>query len=149
MQVSGAWTRFIAESCKNRVLTPEPRSNVLRRFPTSPHPLRTSHRAARGVGSDPWVHPSDRSTGVGLGLEVLLGVFAAPGNTREEFTDSLTAQEEIVRAWTIAGSADALALIHARDTDHLEGIILRLQRIPVIARTPTQILLSELVDRSG
>ncbi|MEU5845291.1 Lrp/AsnC ligand binding domain-containing protein [Saccharopolyspora shandongensis] len=41
----------------------------------------------------------------------------------------------MVRAWTIAGGADALALIHARDTDHLEGIILRLQRIPVIAHT--------------
>ncbi|MEV0702400.1 Lrp/AsnC ligand binding domain-containing protein [Saccharopolyspora sp. NPDC050389] len=79
----------------------------------------------------------------------LLGASAAPGTSREESTDSLTAQEEIVRAWTTAGSADAFALIHARDTDHLAEIILRLQRIPAIAHTRPQILFGELVNRSG
>ncbi|MEV0701953.1 Lrp/AsnC ligand binding domain-containing protein [Saccharopolyspora sp. NPDC050389] len=79
----------------------------------------------------------------------LLGVFAVPGISGDELTDSLTAQEEIVRAWTTAGSADALTPIHARDTDHLAEIALRLQRIPAIAHTLTRTLRSELVNRSG
>ncbi|WP_037068756.1 Lrp/AsnC family transcriptional regulator [Pseudonocardia acaciae] len=84
---------------------------------------------------------------LGLGLQALIGIFAATGTTREQLTDALTGQEEIVRAWTTAGNADALALIRARDTDHLEQIILRLQRTPGIAHTRTQIFLSELLNR--
>ncbi|MEV0700405.1 Lrp/AsnC family transcriptional regulator [Saccharopolyspora sp. NPDC050389] len=86
---------------------------------------------------------------LGLGLQALIGVFAAAGTTREALTALLEDQEEIVRAWTTAGSADALALIHARDSDHLEQIILRLQRTPGVVHTRTQILLSELVSRGG
>ncbi|MER5388708.1 Lrp/AsnC family transcriptional regulator [Saccharopolyspora sp. NPDC002686] len=84
---------------------------------------------------------------LGLGLQALIGVFAAAGVTREALTALLTEQEEIVRAWTTAGSADALALIHARDSDHLEQIILRLQRTKAVVHTRTQILLTELVSR--
>lgn len=78
-----------------------------------------------------------------------LGAFAVPGTSGDELTDSLTAQEEIVRAWTTDGSVDALTLIHARGTGHLAEIILGLQRIPAIAHTSPQILLSEPVNRSG
>ncbi|MEV6227949.1 Lrp/AsnC ligand binding domain-containing protein [Saccharopolyspora shandongensis] len=110
---------------------------------------QTSHRAARGVGSDPWAYPADRSAGVGPGLPTLPGVLAAPGTSGDELTDSATAQEEIMRAWTTAGTAYALTPIHARDTDRLAEIVLRLQRIPAIAHTRAQVLLSELVNRSG
>ncbi|MGW5647663.1 Lrp/AsnC ligand binding domain-containing protein [Saccharopolyspora sp. NPDC003762] len=89
--------------------------------------------------------PNRSIDGRWAGSLALPGVLAVPGTSGDEVTDSPTAQEEIVRAWTTTGSADALTPIHARDTGHLEEIILRLQRIPAIAHTPPQILLSELV----
>ncbi|WP_031464355.1 Lrp/AsnC family transcriptional regulator [Sciscionella sediminilitoris] len=84
---------------------------------------------------------------LGRGTQALIGVFAAAGTTREALTAALTGQEEIVRAWTTAGNADALALVQASDIDHLEEVILRLQRTKCIAHTRTQVLLSELVER--
>jgi Lrp/AsnC family leucine-responsive transcriptional regulator len=86
---------------------------------------------------------------LGLGMQALIGVYVAPSISRESLIASLSKEEEIVRAWTTAGNSDALALVRVRDTDHLEQVILRLQRMPGFAHTRTQILLTELVNRGG
>ncbi|MFI5688477.1 Lrp/AsnC family transcriptional regulator [Streptomyces sp. NPDC051636] len=86
---------------------------------------------------------------LGVGVKALLAVYVAPGTSRESLIASLSKEEEIVRAWTTAGQSDALALVHVRDTDHLEEVILRLQRMPGFAHTRTQILLTDLVNRGG
>ncbi|MCX5529758.1 Lrp/AsnC family transcriptional regulator [Streptomyces sp. NBC_00006] len=86
---------------------------------------------------------------LGLGVQALIGLYVAPSTSRAELTDSLNEQEEIVRAWTTAGNADAQVLVQVRDTDHLEQVILRLQQMPGFAHTRTQILLTELVHRAS
>ncbi|MFB9631860.1 Lrp/AsnC family transcriptional regulator [Nonomuraea helvata] len=80
-------------------------------------------------------------------LEVLMEITAVEGTQRGPLTDALAAQPEIVRAWTVTGDADALALVRVSDVSHLEQVIVRLQQTGSVARTRTQLLLTELINR--
>lgn len=82
-------------------------------------------------------------------LEVLMEVYVAGGVRRTALVDVLASQPEIVRVWSVAGDADALALVRVRDTDHLERMVLRLQETGKIARTRSQVLFGELLNRGG
>lgn len=83
------------------------------------------------------------------GLDVLMEAYAATGVRRPELVEALAAQPEIVRAWSVAGEADAMALVRVRDTDDLERMVLRLQETGTIDRTKSQVLFSELVNREA
>lgn len=82
-------------------------------------------------------------------LEVLMEVYVVTGVRRTALVDVLASQPEIVRVWSVAGDADALALVRVRDTDHLERMVLRLQETGKIARTRSQVLFGELLNRGG
>lgn len=86
---------------------------------------------------------------LGARLEVLMEVYVVTGVRRVALVDVLAAQPEIVRVWSVAGDADALALVRVRDTDHLEHMVLRLQETGKVARTRSQVLFSELLSRGA
>lgn len=83
------------------------------------------------------------------GLDVLMEVYVDTGVRRPALVKTLAAQPEIVRAWSVAGEADAMALVRVRDTDDLERVVLRLQETGTIARTRSQVLFSDLVSRDS
>jgi len=56
---------------------------------------------------------------------------------------------EVVAAYTVTGDADALLLVRARDTAHLEGAVERVRTEPFVLRTRTTLVLSRLVERSA
>ncbi|MGH3358584.1 MAG: Lrp/AsnC family transcriptional regulator [Nocardioidaceae bacterium] len=83
------------------------------------------------------------------GLDILMEVYVDTGVRRPALVQTLAAQPEIVRAWSVAGEADAMALVRVRDTDDLERMVLRLQETGTIARTKSQVLFSDLVSRDA
>jgi DNA-binding Lrp family transcriptional regulator len=54
---------------------------------------------------------------------------------------------EVVAAYTVTGDADAMLMVHARDTAHLEEAVERLRTEKFVLRTRTTLVLSRLVDR--
>ncbi len=54
---------------------------------------------------------------------------------------------EVVEAYTVAGAADAILHVHARDIAHLEQAIQRIRELRVIDRTETVVVLSCLINR--
>jgi DNA-binding Lrp family transcriptional regulator len=56
---------------------------------------------------------------------------------------------EVVQAFTVAGSADAVLRVVAADMVHLERVISRIRGLPYVQQTDTTLLLSRLVDRSA
>lgn len=94
----------------------------------------------RGVAPD--VSPA------ALGFTVLAFVHlhVAQGHL-DAVTGALTTLPEVTEAHTIAGEGDFLCRVAARDTEHLERVIQVLLSIPGIARTRSEIVLSERVPR--
>lgn len=56
---------------------------------------------------------------------------------------------EVVGAYTVTGDADALLIVRARDTAHLEEAVERVRAEPFVLRTRTTLVLSRLVERSA
>jgi DNA-binding Lrp family transcriptional regulator len=54
---------------------------------------------------------------------------------------------EVVAAYTVAGEASAILMVHAEDTVHLERVLERLRDTPAITRTRTSVVLSALFER--
>ncbi|MGI4896485.1 MAG: Lrp/AsnC family transcriptional regulator [Janthinobacterium lividum] len=65
----------------------------------------------------------------------------------DELRRAWSAVPEVVAAYTVTGSADALLHVLARDVQHLEEAIERVRSEPNIAATDSVIVLSRLVDR--
>ena len=64
-----------------------------------------------------------------------------------ELRRSLEKVPEIVGAWSVTGSADALVHILAADVKHLERALERIRDEPNIDHTRSVIVLSRLIDR--
>ena len=71
----------------------------------------------------------------------------APGSAGADLTDSFAAIPEIEDCHHIAGEADYLLKIRARDTRHLEDVLVRLQATPHVFTTETDVVLSSAFER--
>lgn len=61
--------------------------------------------------------------------------------------DAVAGHPEIEAAYTVAGTASAILVVRARDTEHLEEVLERLREAPQITRTRTAVVLSALFER--
>jgi DNA-binding Lrp family transcriptional regulator len=86
-------------------------------------------------------------TALGHSVQALIEVFATNGTLRPPLLHLLAAHPEVERAWAVTGDADALALVRVRSVEHLDQLLLRLQHTGTVARTRTQVLLDELLNR--
>ncbi len=84
---------------------------------------------------------------MGWGIEAMVHVFCqgriGPGALR----DAWEPIPEVVSASTVAGSADAVVRVRARDVQHLEETLERIRDSAAIERTESTIVLSRLIDR--
>lgn len=70
----------------------------------------------------------------------------APGSAGADLTDAFAAIGEIEECHHIAGEADYLLKIRARDTRHLEDILVVLQATPHVFTTQTEVVLSSAFE---
>ena len=105
---------------------------------------RVKKLEARGVitGYAATVDP----TAAGLPIVAFTWLTQAPGSAGADLTQAFAAIDEIEDCHHIAGEADYLLKIRARDTRHLEEIIIRLQAIPKVFTTETDIVLSSAFE---
>ena len=84
-----------------------------------------------------------------LGFPVLAFTWLtqAPGSAGRDLTESFGQIAEIEECHHIAGEADYLLKIRARDTRDLERIIQRLQTTPDVFTTETDVVLSSAFER--
>src|SRR3954451_10487299 len=82
---------------------------------------------------------------LGSATEALVELFYAPRALLDEVTRRLEKQPEVVEAWSVPGEADAIARVRTRDNADLERLIMELQRDGLVARTRSQILISQLL----
>ena len=71
----------------------------------------------------------------------------APGSAGTDLTDAFAAIPEIEECHHIAGEADYLLKIRARDTRHLEEVLVRLQGTERVFTTQTEVVLSSAFER--
>ena len=101
-----------------------------------------------------------RSRGLIAGFTVTLGGEALAWRTQafvELYCDGKTAPSgiraavvrhpEVMAAYTVTGDADAVLMVRARDTAHLEEAVERLRTERFVLRTRTTLVLSRLVER--
>jgi Lrp/AsnC family leucine-responsive transcriptional regulator len=84
---------------------------------------------------------------VGFALLAFVWLTQAPGSAGTDLTDSFGAISEVEECHHIAGEADYLLKVRARDTAHLEAIIMRLQRTPYVFTTETSVVFSSAFER--
>jgi DNA-binding Lrp family transcriptional regulator len=85
---------------------------------------------------------------LGEATEALVELFYAPGTLLDEVAETLRSHPEVVEAWSVTGEPDAIARVRTRDNADLERLIMALQRDGRVERTRSQVVMSQLVDRS-
>ena len=83
----------------------------------------------------------------GYGITAFSWLTQAPGTPGTDLTDAFAGIPEVEECHHIAGEADYLLKIRARDTHHLETVIVRLQGIPSVFTSETDIVLSTAFER--
>lgn len=78
----------------------------------------------------------------GYGVLAFTWLTQAPGTAGADLTDAFAKVPEIEECHHIAGEADYLLKIRARDTRHLEEVLVRLQMTPNVFTTETDVVLS-------
>ena len=101
---------------------------------------RVKKLEARGVitGYTAVVDPA----AVGLGVLGFSWVTQAPGTAATDLTDDFAAIPEIEECHYIAGEADYLLKIRARDMEHLGSIVRRVQTTEHVFSTETDVVFS-------
>lgn len=84
---------------------------------------------------------------LGWGTEAFVQVRCHGTVSPAELRRAWTGIPEVVGAYTVTGSADALLHVLARDVQHLERAVERVRDEPNVAATDSVIVLSRLVDR--
>ena len=84
---------------------------------------------------------------LGYGVLAFVWLDQAPGKAVTDLTEHFEAIPEVEECHHIAGDADYLLKLRARDTRHLEGIIGRLQAIPDVFTTETSVVFSSAFER--
>lgn len=88
-----------------------------------------------------------RPEALGYAVLAFAWLTQAPGTAGHDLTDSFAQIAEIEECHHIAGEADYLLKIRARDTRDLERIIKRLQTTPDVFTTETDVVLSSAFER--
>src|SRR6478752_7112945 len=83
----------------------------------------------------------------GYGITAFSWLTQAPGTPGTDLTDAFAGIPEVEECHHIAGEADYLLKIRARDTRHLEAVIVRLQAITSVFTSETDIVLSTAFER--
>ncbi len=106
---------------------------------------RVKKLEARGVirGYAAIVDPA----GIGLGILAFTSVTQAPGTIATDLTGEFEAVPEIEECHHIAGEADYLLKIRARDTGDLERVLHRIQATRHVSTTRTDIVFSTAFER--
>lgn len=84
---------------------------------------------------------------MGWGIEALVLVYAAGAVTPSALAAAWDPIPEVVSAWTVAGQADAVVRVRARDIAHLEETLEAIRSSARIERTESTVMLSRLVER--
>jgi Lrp/AsnC family leucine-responsive transcriptional regulator len=85
--------------------------------------------------------------GLGYGVLAFTWLTQAPGAKADDLTGDFARIPEIEECHHIAGEADYLLKIRARDTRDLERIIHRLQATPAVFSTETDVVFSSAFER--
>lgn len=84
---------------------------------------------------------------VGLGVTAFTWITQAPGTTTTDLTDDFRSIPEIEECHHMAGEADYLLKIRARDTRDLEQIVHRIQAVHHVFTTETDVVFSTAFER--
>jgi Lrp/AsnC family leucine-responsive transcriptional regulator len=84
---------------------------------------------------------------VGLGVTAYTWITQAPGTTTTDLTDDFRSIPEIEECHHMAGEADYLLKIRARDTRDLEQIVHRIQAVHHVFTTETDVVFSTAFER--
>lgn len=84
---------------------------------------------------------------LGFGVLAFTWLTQSPGTKADDLTTDFAGIPEIVECHHIAGAADYLLKIRARDTHDLERIIHRLQTTPNVFTTETDVVFSSAFER--
>lgn len=84
---------------------------------------------------------------LGYGVLAFSWLTQAPGTAANDLTGAFAQIPEIEECHHIAGEADYLVKIRARDTRHLERIVKRLQIVPDVFSTETDVVFSSAFER--
>lgn len=85
---------------------------------------------------------------MGWGIEALVLVYCGGSVAPSSLAAAWVPIPEIVSAWTVAGQADAVVRVRARDIGHLEETLERIRTSASIERTESTVMLSRLVERA-
>ena len=80
--------------------------------------------------------------GVGIGVTAFCWVTQAPGTVATDLTEEFAAIREIEECHHISGEADSLLQVRARDTQHLERALRRIQSTRHVFSTETDVVFS-------
>lgn len=83
----------------------------------------------------------------GFPLLAFVRLTQAPGSAGADLTDSFATIPEIEECHHIAGEADYLLKIRARDTAHLERVVMALQTTRHVFTTETSVVFSSAFER--
>jgi len=83
----------------------------------------------------------------GFPLLAFVWLTQAPGTAGADLNEVFAAVPEIEECHHIAGEADYLLKVRARDTAHLEQVILTLQTTPHVFTTETSVVFSSAFER--
>jgi Lrp/AsnC family leucine-responsive transcriptional regulator len=84
---------------------------------------------------------------VGLDILAFAWVTQSPGTVATDLTGEFAAVAEIEECHHMAGEADYLLKVRARDIRHLDALIHTIQAIPNVFRTVTDVALSTAFER--
>ena len=87
------------------------------------------------------------AAGAGFPLLAFVWLTQAPGTAGADLTSAFEHIVEIEECHHIAGEADYLLKVRARDTSHLEGIVRDLQQIRHVFTTETSVVFSSAFER--
>lgn len=92
-------------------------------------------------------HASVDPTAAGFSVLAFTWLTQAPGSAGADLTDAFGSIHEIEECHHLAGEADYLLKIRARDTGHLEAVLARLQATPNVFTTETDVVLSSAFEQ--
>jgi Lrp/AsnC family leucine-responsive transcriptional regulator len=106
---------------------------------------RVKKLEARGIlqGTMARVDPAS----VGLGVLAFMWVTQAPGSIADDITDDFAEIPEVEACHRLAGEADYLLKLRARDTADLERVVRRVQTTRHVYRTETDVVFSTPFER--
>jgi Lrp/AsnC family transcriptional regulator, leucine-responsive regulatory protein len=84
---------------------------------------------------------------LGYGVLAFIFIKQVPGTIATDLTGDFSEIEEIEECHHIAGESDYLLKVRATDTRHLERVLHRIQAVPFVFTTQTQVVFSSAFER--